>query len=82
MSKLIESVKNQNKYLHKAMKENPHVPYYLLGYKRIPRTLPDFVGLGDEREAQVYAAHANRLWQEVHGAHDWLKNNLPYQVSF
>lgn len=69
-------------HLHEAMKRNPHVPFYLLGYKRIPKRLPDYTGLGDESEAQVYAAHAGKLWQVTLGALDWLKHNLPYQLGF
>ncbi len=37
--------------LRDAIRTNRHVPAYLLGRKRLPRTLPDFIGMGDEDEA-------------------------------
>jgi tetratricopeptide (TPR) repeat protein len=55
-----------------AREQNPHVPDYLSGRKRLPARLPDFVGFGDVNEAVVYAADAKELWASVTGALDWL----------
>ncbi len=58
--------------LHEAVKTNRHVPGYLLGKKRLPRTLPDYVGFGDEREAVAYASDNLRAWRQTPGALEWL----------
>jgi tetratricopeptide (TPR) repeat protein len=56
------------KALRYALKVNTFVPAYLLDEKSVPKTLPDYVGMGDEREAQAYAAEAKALWQATPGA--------------
>jgi len=58
--------------LRNALKENRHVPDFLLGRKRIPRRLPDLIGFGDEDEAVAYAAFAIENWQRTPGALEWL----------
>jgi tetratricopeptide (TPR) repeat protein len=58
--------------LKRALKQNPHVPAYLLGRKRLPRRLPDFIGFGDEDEAVAYTAGARENWRNTPGALDWL----------
>ncbi len=58
--------------LKKALEQNPHVPDYLLGRKRLPRWLPDTIGFGDESEAADYAAGAMAIWEGTPGALDWL----------
>lgn len=58
--------------LKAALKQNPHVPDYLLGRKRLPRELPALIGLGDEDEAVAYAAVAISNWRSTPGALDWL----------
>ncbi len=63
-----------NLYLHDAVSYNPHVPAYLLGKKRIPKTLPAFVGMGDQNEAIHYAVDAKPIWQKTPHALDWLKD--------
>ena len=60
------------KRLRNALKQNRHVPDFLLGRKRIPRELPDLIGFGDDREAVAYAAFAIENWQRTPGALDWL----------
>jgi tetratricopeptide (TPR) repeat protein len=60
--------------LEQARELNPYVPAYLSGRKRLPKRLPDYIGLGDESEAVVYAADALALWQSVAGALDWLES--------
>ena len=60
------------KALNEAFKQNPHVPAYLTGKKRIPNRLPDTIGLGDENEAISYAANHLNHWRRTPGAVDWL----------
>ena len=57
--------------LVRALEINPFVPQYLLGAKR-PRSLPEYVGIGDESEAIDYVAGAFQLWFEQNEAVDWL----------
>src|SRR5262249_55590310 len=65
--------KKANTALKKALKENKFVPAYLLGDKRLPRQLPDYIGFGDENEAVSYAAGAISIWRETPGALEWLE---------
>jgi tetratricopeptide (TPR) repeat protein len=58
--------------LAEARKNNPHVPDYLSGRKRLPRRLPELIGFGDPSEAIAYAADAKALWKSVPGALAWL----------
>jgi prevent-host-death family protein len=62
-----------NRALAEAMAHNAHVPDYLSGKKRLPRTLPDFIGIGDENEAIAYVAQDGALWEREAGALAWLK---------
>jgi len=60
------------KSLKAALGENKHVPSYLLGRKKMPRTLPGHYGFGDDNEAVLYA-HGNRAaWKATPGAMEWL----------
>jgi tetratricopeptide (TPR) repeat protein len=58
--------------LAEAREQNPHVPAYLSGRKRLPAQLPDYIGFGDTNEAVDYAASARALWASVSGALAWL----------
>jgi len=60
------------KSLKAALKENPHVPPYLLGAKRLSRSLPAFYGFGDENEAILYVHEAKKGWRKSQGALAWL----------
>ncbi len=60
------------KALRDGVDGNPHVPGYLLGEKKLPRHLPDYVGFGDEPEAIAYAAEHGDAWRGTRGALDWL----------
>lgn len=60
-------------FLAEATKTNPHVPAYLLGKKKLPKRLPDYVGMGDQNEAVVYASSAVAGWKKTAGALDWLR---------
>jgi tetratricopeptide (TPR) repeat protein len=60
-----------NKYLADAREENPFVPEYVTGRKRVPNQLPDVVGWGDESEAITYAANHLNYWRVIPGAVAW-----------
>jgi len=67
--------KTADKRLREALKQNPYVPSYLTGKKRIPNRLPDMMGWGDDDEAVHYAsAHLNH-WRRTNGALEWLKQS-------
>ena len=58
--------------LGQAIKDNPHVPTFLLGPKRLPRRLPEMYAYGSPDEAILYA-NANRgAWERTPGALEWL----------
>jgi tetratricopeptide (TPR) repeat protein len=61
------------KALAKAVKTNPHVPAYLLGRKALPRSLPDFTGMGDDSEAVSYVHDAAAAWAAAQGALAWIE---------
>lgn len=63
--------------LAEALSTNRFVPAYLLGRKRLPQRLPEYVGLGDASEAIEYAAHNREVWRATPGALDWLTSGLP-----
>jgi tetratricopeptide (TPR) repeat protein len=58
--------------LAEAREQNPHVPGYLSGRKRLPARLPDYIGFGDASEAVDYAVGAKAHWESVPGALAWL----------
>lgn len=55
-----------------ARQQNPHVPEYLLGKKRVPPQLPEYVGWGDRNEAIYATVQQLDAWQQVPGALAWL----------
>jgi len=62
--------------LKAALDENKHIPAYILGRKKIPRTLPSYYGFGDVNEA-VYYAYGNRAaWKATVGALEWLEASV------
>ena len=63
-------------HLRKALEENPFVPNYLLGKKRLPRRLPDMVGFGDKSEAVSYVGDALEAWVKTLGALAWLAREV------
>jgi len=58
--------------LKAALDENKHVPAYILGRKKIPRTLPSYYGFGDDSEAVLYAYGNRAAWKSTSGALEWL----------
>lgn len=65
--------------LEAAIASNDHVPDFLLDRKKLPRLLPDMVGIGDEDEAVCYAADNVQSWRATAGALDWLAERLKLQ---
>ncbi len=61
-----------DKSLKAALDENKSVPSYLLGRKKMPRTLPDYYGFGDDNEAVLYAYGNKAAWKATKGAMEWL----------
>jgi len=61
------------KALEEALEQNPHVPDYLTGAKRIPNRLPDMISPGRESEAVSYASTHLNFWRKAPGAVAWLK---------
>jgi tetratricopeptide (TPR) repeat protein len=60
------------KSLKAALKNNRHIPSYLLGRKKIPKNLPSYYSPGDENEAVFYAKENFEAWKITPGALDWL----------
>jgi tetratricopeptide (TPR) repeat protein len=58
--------------LVEAFGQNRFVPPYLLGKKSFPSRTPDYMSIGDETEAVVYALDNLRAWQETRGALMWM----------
>ncbi len=61
-----------NDALNDALTMNRFVPAYLLGQKRLPQRLPEYVGMGDDNEAIAYAVDGLSAWHTIPGAVDWL----------
>jgi len=70
-----DSEKSQ-KLVRAAVKHNRHVPAYLLGRKKLPQTLPDYHGFGDDNEAVCYASDGIENWRATPGALAWLATAL------
>ena len=62
--------------LIEAFEQNRFVPLYLLGKKRFPARSPEYMSIGGDTEAVVYALDSVRTWQETRGALMWM--NLIY----
>jgi tetratricopeptide (TPR) repeat protein len=62
--------------LKDAIKENPFVPAYLMGQKRVPNQRIDYYGWGDESEAVYYASGHLNYWRRIPGAVEWLRVDM------
>lgn len=60
------------KLLKDGKKQNPHVPPFLTGEKRLPKHMPDYHGWGDENEAIIYVDAHLHLWKKIEGLKEWL----------
>lgn len=66
-------ITSQLKMLYRVARGvNKHVPDYLLGMKRLPHNLPDYVGMGDSNEAIEYVIMHSRLWASVPDLLKWM----------
>jgi tetratricopeptide (TPR) repeat protein len=59
--------------LTEAMRSNRHVPAFLSGEKGLPKAAPDYITMGGEDEAAVYARDCGAAWRQTAGALDWLR---------
>ncbi|MDC3414526.1 SEC-C metal-binding domain-containing protein [Terrihalobacillus insolitus] len=56
-----------------AQQRNPHVVDYLVKRKRLPRQIPFSFTLGDTREAEIYVADTQHLWEKQEKLLRWLQ---------
>lgn len=79
-SKLLFSIKsNQDKSIieelyEEAVEENEFIVPFLVGKKKIPKSLPSFYSPGDENEAIIYVDLAQMVWKKNKNAIKMLKN--------
>ena len=64
------------KSLEIALEANALVPAYLLGRKKIPRSMPELYGVGDENEAVICGQMSVSIWKATPGALEWLASRL------
>jgi len=62
--------------LRQAVEENPFVPAYLMGQKRVPNRQADYYGWGDESEAIYYVSEHLNYWRRISGAVEWLRAEI------
>ena len=67
--------------LKAALKVNPFVSDYLLGFEPAPDHVPEYIGFGDETEAIAYALDAAKVWLATEGALAWLRESLPVRTA-
>jgi len=60
------------KLLNQARKNNPFVPQFLLGKKKLPKPLPDSYATGSKEEAILYVTESSLAWVATPGALEWL----------
>jgi tetratricopeptide (TPR) repeat protein len=68
--------KEANEALQVGVANNPHVPKYLRGLKRMPRDKPNHYGIGSIEEAIVYMELYSKCWKSTPGALDWLASQV------
>lgn len=61
------------KALAAAINTNRHVPDYLLGIRRMPKTPPPYYEMGSEDEAVIYLLSGCNVWRSTEGALQWLE---------
>jgi len=67
------------KSLRKALQENPNVPAYLTGEKKVPNRHVNYYGSGDESEAIYYVSEHLNYWRRILGAVEWLRAEITAQ---
>lgn len=63
-------------WLKQALASNRHVPAFLLGDRRMPERLPDYMQHGGEDEAILYVADALSTWGRNPEALVWLRRSV------
>lgn len=63
--------------LAEALASNGHVPGFLLGERKPPRTRPDYITVGSEDEAIEYVRDFGAGWERTPGALVWLRDISP-----
>lgn len=71
-----------NKALGDALEGNPHVPPFLLGWKKPADFVTDHDGYGNEEEAAGYGVAGHAHWSNTYGAVRWLRQRSPSRSSF
>jgi tetratricopeptide (TPR) repeat protein len=74
-----EASTGASKALKDAIKENPFVPAYLMGQKRVSNQQLDYYGWGDESEAVYYVSEHLNYWRRIPGAVEWLRTDMETQ---
>jgi tetratricopeptide (TPR) repeat protein len=69
--------KRSRSLLGVAAASNGHVPGYLLGERKLPRTRPDYITMGGEDEAIEYVRDFGAGWESTPGAVVWLHGTWP-----
>ncbi|MEZ4786692.1 MAG: hypothetical protein R2790_02120 [Flavobacterium haoranii] len=68
----IENPIKARRMLNKAKNENQHVSKFLLGKKKLPTSLPEYISVGGVEEAALYVAKNKHLWHATEGALQFL----------
>lgn len=68
-----DECEDTNDALNRAFEMNSHVPGFLLGKRKIPKELPEYVKLGGPEQAAAYAKEALRDRRSTQGALFWLE---------
>jgi len=71
-----------NKKLDDALESNPHVPPFLLGWKKPAAFDLNYVGVGTEEEASNYGVGGHAHWGHTYGAVRWLRQRSPRRSSY
>lgn len=62
--------------LGEAMEGNRFVPFYMLGLKKMPKEMPEYMSPGEDSEAVHYIASEFECWKDTSGAFDWLAKTM------
>lgn len=63
--------------LKAAVAENKHVPPFILGQRKIPKSLPPYMTPGGVDEAIYYALDCRAGWLGTQGAIEWMRSCVP-----
>jgi hypothetical protein len=65
--------------LELAIDHNRFVPFFLLGNKILPKTVPTYIGFGDENEPVEYAFGSFTIWHKDNAALEGLQKFMTKQ---